>query len=629
LEQVNEPANLRHLSYRELEQLAQEIREAIIATVLQNGGHLASNLGVVEITIALHRVFNSPIDKIIWDTGNQCYAHKLLTGRREMFPSIRKAGGLSGFADPAESPHDIFGAGHAGTGLSAALGIALGLRLQQDAPHGYVVAVVGDGALTAGLSYEALNNIGHIRPQKFIIILNDNGMSISENIGWLTHWRNRLTHHPYYHQLLQEGQKLARKVPQGEVAWRLAKRMKDELKGFFIPTRMWEDMGFRYEGPIDGHNIRELEEALTAAKRLSDSDSLPFIHVVTHKGKGYPPAELDPVKYHQPASPSSTAGSSLTYSQVFADTVACLMEKDPRVVAISAAMLEGTGLVQVKRRFPERVVDVGVAEQHAVTVAAGMARAGLRPIVAIYSTFLQRAFDQIVHDVCLQNLPVIFAVDRAGLVGEDGKTHQGVFDISYFRCIPNVLLAAPKDENELQHLLYTALQAGRPFAIRYPRGNGHGVVLDQELKEIPIGTGELLRDGNDVAILALGSTVHPSLEAAEILLAEGIDCAVVNNRFVKPLDADLILNICRRTKRALTVEEGTIVGGFGSAVQELLASKAQPDIAVRLLGLPDKFIDHGSQAALRAKLSLDAQGIARQVMVSFPDLALKSGATVR
>ena len=620
LNKIDSPADLKALKYEELDDLAREIRQKIIAAVTKNGGHMASNLGVVELTLALHRVLQSPRDRIVWDTSNQCYAHKLITGRRDDFDNIRTMGGLSGFAEPSESPHDIFGAGHAGTGLSAALGVATALRLTYQ--DGYVVGVVGDGALTAGLSYEALNNIAHLKPKNLMVILNDNGMSISENVGWLTQWRNRIILRPDYRSLVEGGRSLAKVIPQGEMVWRLVKTIKDRLEGMIVPNMMWEEMGFRYLGPIDGHNISELETVIREAKKYTDKP--PLIHVITHKGRGYTPAEQDPIKYHQPSSPSPTVAGAPTYSKVFADTLERLMEANPAVVAVSAAMLEGTGLTQVKRRFPERVFDVGVAEQHAVTVAAGMARGGLRPVVAIYSTFLQRSFDQIIHDVCIQNLPVVIGVDRAGLVGEDGKTHQGVFDIAYMRCLPNMVIAAPKDENELQHLIYTAIQRDGPMALRYPRGAGYGVDLDPKLQAVPIGKGEILRHGKDLTLVALGSMVYPALEAAETLANDGIECTVLNARFVKPLDEQLILESASRTGRVLTLEEHVLMGGFSSAVLELIDRAMPKGARVMSLGVPDRFIEHGPSSELRASLGLDTEGIIRRVKEAFPDLFDKS-----
>ncbi|MBI4300879.1 MAG: 1-deoxy-D-xylulose-5-phosphate synthase [Chloroflexi bacterium] len=616
LDRIDEPAQLRKFSLSELKQLADEIREVIISTVNKNGGHMASNLGVVELTIALHRVFESPKDKIVWDTSNQCYTHKLLTGRRDNFCSIRTHGGLSGFLEPRESSHDAYCAGHAGTAPSIALGYALGAQLRGETNH--AVAILGDGALTAGLSYEGLNNIVQHKPGNLMVILNDNGMSISENIGWLTRWRDKMALHPDYLSIVQRSRQFADRFSQADVIYRLAKRLKDSLQGLIIPSMFWEEMGFKYLGPIDGHNIHELESIMTIAKGYTEKP--PLIHVITEKGKGYPPAEQDPIKYHQPASPNGASSSAPTYSQVFASTLIRLMQEDERYVAISAAMLEGTALSKVRTKFPKRVFDVGIAEQHAVTMAAGMAKAGLRPFVAIYSTFLQRSFDQIAHDVCLQDLPVVLAVDRAGLVGEDGKTHQGVFDISYLRCLPNIVIAAPKDENELQHLVYTSARHTGAMAIRYPRGNGLGVPMDPVLREIPLGTGEIIREGSDVTIIALGSTVYPSLQAADTLAQEGIECTVVNARFVKPLDNALILSASAKTGRVLTVEENTLEGGFGSAVAELLACSG---INVRLdrLGIPDEFIEHGPQSKLREILGLDSAGIVQRIKATFPGLS--------
>ncbi|MCH9037037.1 MAG: 1-deoxy-D-xylulose-5-phosphate synthase [Chloroflexi bacterium] len=616
LDRIDSPADLTPLSYEEMDILAGEIRRRIIDTVKKNGGHMASNLGVVELTLALHRVLDSPHDKIVWDTSNQCYTHKLITGRRDAFDKIRTRGGLSGFAEITESPHDVFGAGHAGTGVSAALGVATGLTLTHQG--GYVIGILGDGALTAGLSYEGLNNIAQEKPNNLMVILNDNGMSISENVGWLTHWRNRITLHPDYRTLVEGGRTLAKALPQGELVWRMAKRVKDSLEGLIIPNMIWEEMGFRYVGPIDGHNISELESVIRDAMKYHDKP--PMIHVITHKGRGYRPAENDPVKYHQPGSPLGPGSGAPTYSKVFADTMERLMQANVAVVGISAAMLDGTGLTQVKKRFPKRVFDVGVAEQHAVTVAAGMARGGLRPVVAIYSTFLQRSFDQLLHDVCLQNLPVVIGVDRAGLVGEDGRTHQGIFDIAFLCCLPNMVMAAPKDENELQHLLYTAIQREGPMAIRYPRGVGYGVDLDPKLKALPIGKGERLREGKDLVLVALGSMVYPALEAAESLAGEGVECTVLNARFVKPLDRKLILDNISRTGLALTIEEHLLVGGFGQAVVGLVEEAMPKGAKVKTLGVPDRFVEHGPRSELLASLDLDADGIVRRVREGFPEL---------
>src|SRR6266851_3269979 len=449
LDRVDSPQDLKKLTPGELSDLAADCRETIIETITRTGGHLASNLGVVELTLALHRAFESPKDRLVWDTSNQCYTHKLVTGRRDRFSSIRTPGGLSGFAEPAESAHDTLAAGHAGTGLSYALGLSL--ALQDDPGEPYVVAVVGDGALTSGPSYEALNNIVHVKPKRLVVVFNDNGWSISENVGWLVHWRNRFVLHPRYQKLTETGQKLISKFPLGETAWEFARKLKTSVEGLFLPNLIWEEMGLHYIGPVDGHNLREMEEGFKTVKEISREGMPVVLHVLTHKGRGYKLAEENPSKFHQPGTPSPAAGAGAvyTYSQVFARTLTKMMETDRRIVAISAAMLEGTALVEVKKRFPDRVFDVGIAEEHAVIMAAGMAKAGWKPFVAIYSTFLQRSFDQLIHDVCLQSLPVTICIDRAGLVGDDGKTHQGIFDIGYTRVVPNMIVSAPKDENEL------------------------------------------------------------------------------------------------------------------------------------------------------------------------------------
>ena len=617
LEQVNSPQDLKGLSYAELDTLAKEIRETIIQVVSKNGGHMASNLGVVELTLALHRILDSPKDKIVWDTSNQCYTHKLVTGRKDGFENIRTKGGYSGFAEINESPHDIFGAGHAGTGLSAAAGLAAALTLTHQ--DGYVIGVVGDGALTAGLSYEGLNNIAQEKPENLMVILNDNGMSISENVGWLTNWRNRITLHPDFRHLVEGGRELAKVLPQGELVWRLARRIKTSIEGMIIPNLLWEEMGFRYIGPIDGHDIEELEHVLRDAMKYHDKP--PLVHVVTHKGRGHGPAEDDPIKFHQPSSPIGSGSGAPTYSKVFADTMEKMMESNPAVVGISAAMLEGTGLKQVEKRFPKRVFDVGVAEQHAVTVAAGMARGGLKPVVAIYSTFLQRSYDQILHDVCLQNLPVIIGVDRAGLVGEDGRTHQGIFDIAFTGSLPNIVMAAPRDEDELQHLLYTAVERNGPTALRYPRGSGYGVPLASKPHTMEIGKGEELREGKDLTIIAIGSMVYPALDAAKALAEEGIECTVLDGRFINPLDEKLILDSVAKTGRAVTVEEHMISGGFGARVLALIEQAMPKGAKVKTLGVPDTFIEHGVRSELLEMLGLTASGIAASIRDEFPEIS--------
>ncbi len=470
LETIGGPDDLRGLDHESLARLAAECRQVIVETITKSGGHLASNLGVVELTLALHRAFRSPKDRFVWDTSNQCYTHKLVTGRAAGFATIRKPGGLSGFAEPMESDHDTFAAGHAGTGLSYGLGLAAALQGAPDDP--YVVVVVGDGAMTSGTSYEALNNIVHIKPKRLIVVLNDNGWSISENVGWIAHWRNRFELHPVYKRLTEKGHGLFKKLPKGEEAWGLAKKIKNSVEGLFFPNLVWDELGFHYVGPIDGHDYKELEEALARAKDVAKDGTPVVIHALTHKGRGYDKAEENPSRFHQPGTPAPAAspGAAPTYSQVFAKTLLAMMEKDPKIVAITAAMLEGTGLGEVQKVHPGRVFDVGIAEEHAVIMAAGMAKAGLKPVVSIYSTFLQRGYDQLIHDVCLQNLPVTVCIDRAGFVGDDGKTHQGIYDIAYTRGIPNMTVAAPRDENELQHLLFTAIGSGRPFAHPLPEG---------------------------------------------------------------------------------------------------------------------------------------------------------------
>ena len=625
LSRIEGPQDLKALSVEETVELARECRETIITTITKTGGHLASNLGVVELTLALHRAFDSPKDRIVWDTSNQCYTHKLVTGRRDRFPTIRTPGGLSGFAEPAESPHDTLAAGHAGTGLSYALGMSLALQASREEP--YVVAVVGDGALTSGPSYEALNNIVHQKPKRLIVVFNDNGWSISENVGWLAHWRNRFMLHPKYQRLTEKGQKILSKLPLGGTAWEFARKIKTSVEGLFFPNLIWEEMGLHYIGPVDGHDLHELAEAFKTVKEISREGMPVVVHVLTHKGRGYQLAEDNPCKFHQPGSPSPAAGSGAvyTYSQVFARTLTRMMEADPKIVAISAAMLEGTALVEVKKRFPDRVFDVGIAEEHAVIMAAGMAKVGWKPVVAIYSTFLQRSFDQLIHDVCLQNLPVTICIDRAGLVGDDGKTHHGIFDISYTRCVPNMVVAAPKDENELQHLLYTAIESGRPFALRYPRGLGAGVALDQSLHAIPIGQGEIVREGKDLVLLAYGAMVPVAIEAAQTLSGRGIDCGVANTRFAKPLDRDLLERISRMSPRILTLEEHLSMGGFGGAVLEEFHAAGLPAGGLKTHAIPDQFVEHSPQAIQRGNLKLDAPGVVEKALELFPDLARLAG----
>ena len=622
LDKIDSPADLKGLSEAALEELAAELRHEIITTVTTTGGHLASNLGVVELTIALHRVFDSPKDKIIWDVGHQSYVHKLLTGRRESFNTLRQYGGISGFTSRDESEHDPFGAGHASTSISAALGMAVARDLAGE--NYQVVAVIGDGAITAGMAFEALNHAGHLG-SRLIVVLNDNGMSISPTVGALARLLSRVRLDRRLRGAERRSRKIVTALPLGVKAWHLIRELVDRFKGFFMPTPLWEALGFTYIGPIDGHNIHDLEAVLTQVRKEASKPTL--VHVVTTKGKGYSPAESNAVYFHGVPARGGGNSKAPTYSEVFAQTMLRLAREESKLVVVTPAMPEGNCLNVVEAEFPQRVFDVGICEQHAVTFAAGLAAQGYIPVVAIYSTFLQRAFDQIIHDVCLQNLPVVFAIDRGGIVGDDGKTHQGTFDISYLTLVPNLVVAAPKDENELQHLLYTAVKSGRPMAVRYPRSAGLGVPLDTVLHEIPIGKSEVVRYGEDVAILALGTTVMPSLEAAKALAGKGVEATVVNVRFAKPLDKSLIIELAGSIKNIVTVEENVLNGGFGSSVTRLLQESGRSDVTVKNIGIPDEFVEQGTQAILRSKYSLDAEGIERKVLELFPgtgaDLPLK------
>ncbi len=555
---INSPSDLKQLDAGKLNRLAAEIREEIVKVISLNGGHLASSLGAVELTIALHRVFRSPQDKTIWDVGHQAYAHKLLTGRRDSFSTIRQFGGLSGFPLRSESPYDVFGAGHAGTSISAALGMVIARDLKKENYN--VIAVIGDGSLGTGMAFEAINHAGHIG-KKLIVILNDNGMSISPSVGAMAKILNQVRTDSRYARVKKTAKKAIIHLPFGDKAWMLSKRLKSGMESVIVPNAFWNQLGFTYLGPVDGHNIKEME---TAFLRARDSETGPtLIHVLTDKGKGYPEAENNAVKYHGISPSNGIKNHALSYSQAFGQTVSRLMRENKKVVAISAAMLEGTGLSQTAIEFPERVFDVGICEQHAVTLAAGLATQGMIPIVAIYSTFLQRAYDQIVHDVCLQNLPVVFAIDRAGIVGEDGATHHGPFDISYLGCLPNIIIASPSNEDELCHILFSAISYGRPVAVRYPRGSGLGIELKSDWQEIPIGKGEIVRHGTDITLVAVGPVVNSAVEAAIMLGREGLDCAVVNARFAKPLDTELILQQAEKTHNLLTIEEN--LPGAGSA----------------------------------------------------------------
>ncbi len=610
LNKIDSPADLKELPLAVLDDLAAELRQEIINTVAITGGHLASNLGVVELTIALHRVFDSPKDKIIWDVGHQSYVHKLLTGRKNRFNTLRQYGGISGFTCRDESEHDPFGAGHASTSISAAMGMVVARDLAGEDYN--VVAVIGDGAITAGMSFEALNQAGHLG-SRLIVVLNDNGMSISPTVGALAKLLSRVRLNRPLRKVETRSKKILAAFPLGTKLANFGQFVVDKFKGLFMPTPLWEALGFTYIGPIDGHSIRDLEHFLTQVKNTSRKPTL--VHVVTTKGKGHSPAEDDAVYFHGVAAKNGSSNNGApTYSEVFAQTMLRLAREEPKLVVITPAMPEGNCLNIVEAEFPKRVFDVGICEQHAVTFAAGLATQGYIPVVAIYSTFLQRAFDQVIHDVCLQNLPVVFAIDRGGIVGDDGKTHQGTFDISYLTLIPNMVVAAPKDENELQHLLYTAVKSGRPMAVRYPRGNGLGVQLDTVLHEIPLGKSEVVRNGEDVAIISLGSSVAPAIEAAHQLAKKGIQAAVVNARFAKPLDKALITDLANRVKNIVTVEENVLNGGFGESVIKLLGESGFCDTRIKNIGIPDEFVEQGTQAILRAKYGLDAKGIVLQVI---------------
>jgi 1-deoxy-D-xylulose-5-phosphate synthase len=606
LDKINAPSDVKGLNQDELGELCSELRELLVSRVSKNGGHLASSLGAVELTVALHRVFDSPKDKIIWDVGHQSYVHKLLTGRRGQFSSLRQYQGLSGFPDRGESPHDAFTTGHGGTSISAALGMALSRDLARGNNH--VVAVIGDGCLTCGMTYEALNHAGHLGT-RLIVVLNDNGMSISPTVGAIAKRLNVVRTTRGYIRAKRQTRRLLSRLPGGKRIEGALRRLREGLKALIMPTMMWEQLGFTYLGPINGHNIAELEAALTQAR---DYYKPAIVHVLTTKGKGYKPAEDNPTYFHGLSPKSEGLTTIPTYSQIFARTVGGMLRDNPRLVVISAAMVEGNSLSSLVKEFPDRVYDVGISEQHAVTLAAGLATQGFIPIVAIYSTFLQRAFDQILHDVCLPDLPVIFALDRSGIVGEDGKTHQGIFDLSYLSLMPNMIVCAPKDGNELQELLYTALNAEHPMAIRYPRGRGIDVLLATELHQLPIGKAEIIRQGEDIVIIGIGSTVMPSLEAAEHLALGGIDAMVINARFAKPLDTELILDVANYTKKVVIVEENVLSGGFGAAVLELLEKAEASDVKVKRLGIPDEFVTHGKQDFLRSLYHLDATGIAKE-----------------
>jgi len=613
LDRINSPKDLKSLSLPELKQLANEIRKEIIQTVAKTGGHLAPNLGTVELTIALHYVFDTPRDKIIWDVGHQCYCHKILTGRRNSFHTLRQFRGISGFPNPKESPYDVFGTGHASTSISAALGISTAEYLKND--NGKVIAVIGDGAMTGGMAFEALNQAGELE-RDLIVVLNDNKMSISPNVGALSSFLSRKLTGRTFRRFKKEIERFLSSLPGGENIIHIVKKSEDSIKTLFTPGMLFLALRFDYLGPVDGHRLEALIKTFKHAREMSGPI---LIHVLTVKGKGYKPAEQDPTSFHGigkfkivPEAPYKVNhkidDKRPTYTEIFAKTLVDLAKSDKRIVGITAAMPEGTGLFLFKKDFPDRFFDVGIAEQHAVTFAAGLATQGLKPVVAIYSTFLQRAYDQIIHDVCLQDLPVVFAIDRGGIVGGDGPTHHGLFDLSYLRIIPNMIVMSPKDENELRHMLKTAIEYQGPIALRYPRGKGFGVNLDETLKKIPIGEAELITPGEDLAILAIGHMVYPALDAVRMLQREGIYPTLVNARFVKPIDKSLLLQLSRNCKCIVTIEENVITGGFGTAVMEAL-QELNIQIPVKRLGLPDIFVEHGPQSTLREMYGLHVEGI--------------------
>ena len=617
LQTINSPADLRRLPRCDLPKLADELRAYVLDSVSQTGGHLGSNLGTVELTVALHYVFDTPHDRLVWDVGHQTYPHKVLTGRREQMPGLRQLGGISGFPRRDESEYDTFGTGHSSTSISAAHGMAMAAKIKGEDRK--AVAIIGDGAMTAGMAFEALNNAGvaHGGPDApmmgdLLVILNDNDMSISPPVGALNRYLARLMSGKFYAKAREGAKSLLRDTP----LYELARRFEEHTKGMVVPCTIFEEFGFNYVGPIDGH---DLESLIPTLENLRSKPGPQFLHVVTKKGAGYKLAEADPVKYHaasgkfdpkvgfvKPATPPKT-----TFTQVFGEWLCDMAEQDPRLVGITPAMREGSGMVEFHQRFPARYHDVGIAEQHSVTFAAGLACEGLKPVVAIYSTFLQRAYDQLVHDVAIQNLPVVFALDRAGIVGADGATHAGNYDIAYTRCIPNMAVLTPADENECRQALYTAFQHDGPATVRYPRGAGVGVPAQKQMAALPWGKGEMRRRGSRVAILAFGTLLHPALKAADAL-----DASVANMRFAKPLDVALVLELARTHEALVTLEDGCIMGGAGSAVLEAL-NAAGVTIPVLQLGLPDEFVEHGDPAKLMSQCGLDATGIEQSILKRF------------
>ncbi|MBA2689533.1 MAG: 1-deoxy-D-xylulose-5-phosphate synthase [Burkholderiales bacterium] len=620
LDQIDSPPKLRQLERRQLPELAGELRDFIIRSVAATGGHFSSNLGTIELAVALHYVFTTPFDRLVWDVGHQTYAHKVLTGRRAGMAQLRRKGGVAGFPRREESEYDTFGVAHSSTSVSAALGMAVAAKHAGE--NRKVVAIIGDGAMTAGMAFEALNNAGTTNTD-LLVILNDNDMSISPPVGALNNYLAKLMSGKFYSTLREGSDRLLRVAPP---IHEFAKRAEEHMKGMVTPGTLFEEFGFNYIGPIDGHDLDVLVPTLA---NLSKLKGLQFLHVVTRKGKGYPPAEADPILYHGPGKFDPDVGivakpaGQPTYSQIFGDWLCDMAAQDTRLVGITPAMREGSGMVRFSEKFPDRYFDVGIAEQHAVTFAAGLACEGLKPVVAIYSTFLQRAYDQLIHDVALQNLPVMFAIDRAGLVGADGPTHAGSFDLTYLRCLPNMTVMAPSDENECRQMLYTAFTLNTPAAVRYPRGGGSGAAIQKQMTALSVGQGIIRREGKRVAILAFGALLKPALEAAEILHA-----TVADMRFVKPLDEALIFRLATSHDLIVTVEENTIHGGAGAGVLEYLSSQSI-SVPTLLLGLPDQFIEHGDPAEMLAECGLDAGGIGRAIsaklnsLFASPDVAIR------
>ncbi|MCR8964975.1 1-deoxy-D-xylulose-5-phosphate synthase [Brevibacillus halotolerans] len=620
LENMKSPDDLKHLTISQLQQLSEEIRRFLIENLSKTGGHLAPNLGVVELTIALHYCFNSPKDKILWDVGHQAYVHKILTGRKDDFPTLRQYKGLCGFPKMAESAHDVWETGHSSTSLSGAMGMASARDLKKENYH--VIGVIGDGALTGGMAFEALNHIGHEK-KNVIVVLNDNEMSIAPNVGAMHNYLGKLRTDHIYNRAKDEVESLLKAIPAvgGKLA-QLAEKVKDSMKYMLVSGILFEELGFTYIGPIDGHNLELVIDSLRTA---ANTRGPVLLHVITKKGKGYLPAEQNAMKWHGTDTYKIESGEMIkavaaapAYKSVFADTLIKLTQQDDRIVAITPAMPDGSGLLKYASVYPERMFDVGIAEQHACTFAAGLATQGIKPFLAIYSTFLQRAYDQLIHDVARMKLPVVFAVDRAGLVGADGETHQGVYDIAFMRAIPNMVIMAPKDENEMQHMMKTAAEYDGPISFRYPRGNGLGVKMDEELKALPIGQMEVVREGKGVAVLSFGHIYDVAEKAINLLQMDGIMPMFVNARFCKPLDEELLLRLAKENMDIVTVEEGCVQGGFGSAVMEFYAEQGYHNMVVEPMGIPDYFVEHGSVKEQRQEISLTAEAIAARVRSLLP-----------